>query len=48
MPSYRGHVLMDDRHTLIMDCHVTQGAGTGERGAAKAMAADIPGAHQKP
>jgi hypothetical protein len=46
-PSFRGHVLMDNRHALIVDCRVTQAVGTGERDAAKAMAADIPGAHQK-
>ena len=45
--SYRGHVLMDNRHALIVDCKVTQATGTGERGAAKTMAADRPGAHQK-
>jgi len=47
LPSYRGHVLMDNRHTLIVDCRVTQAVGTGERDAAKAMAAAIPGAHKK-
>jgi len=47
LPSYRGHVLMDNRHALIVDCKVTQAVGTGERDAAKAMAADIPGAHKK-
>lgn len=46
-PSYRGHVLMDNRYALIVDCKVTQATGTGERDAAKAMAADRPGAHQK-
>jgi hypothetical protein len=46
MPSYRGHVLMDNRHALIVDCRVSQAVGTGERDAAKAMAADIPGAHK--
>ena len=46
-PSYLGHVLMDNRHALIADCKVTQAVGTGERDAAKAMAAAIPGAHQK-
>ena len=46
-PSYRGHVLMDNRHALIVDCRLTQAVGTGERDAAKEMAADIPGAHQK-
>ena len=38
---------MGNRHALIVDCRVTQAVGTGERDAAKAMAADIPGAHQK-
>ena len=38
---------MDNRHALIVDCKVTQAVGTGERDAAKAMAADIPGAHKK-
>jgi len=38
---------MDNRHALIVDCRVTQAVGTGERDAAKAMAADIPGAHKK-
>ena len=47
LPSYRGHVLMDNRHALIVDCRVTQAVGTGERDAAKAIAADIPGAHKK-
>lgn len=46
-PSYRGHVLMNNRHALIVDWKVTQATGTGERDAAKAMAADRPGAHQK-
>jgi len=47
-PSYRGHVLMDNRHALIVDCRVTQATGHWENGdAAKAMAADIPGGHQK-
>jgi hypothetical protein len=27
LPSYRGHVLMDNRHSLIMDCQVTQAVG---------------------
>jgi hypothetical protein len=46
-PSYRGHVLMDNRHALIVDCTITKATGTGEMDAAKAMAADRPGAHQK-
>ena len=47
LPSYRGHVLMENRHALIVDCRVIQAVGTGERDAAKAMAAEIPGAHKK-
>ena len=46
-PSYRGHVLMDNRHALIVDCRVTQAVGTRERDATKAMAAATPGAHNK-
>ena len=38
---------MDNRHALIVDCKVTQATGTGERDAAKAMTADLAGAHQK-
>jgi hypothetical protein len=40
-------VLRDNRHALIIDCRVTQAVGKGERDAAKSMAADRPGAHQK-
>ena len=47
LPSYRGHVLMDNRHDLIVNCRLTQADGYGERDAAKAMAADLAGAHQK-
>jgi hypothetical protein len=38
---------MDNRHALIVDCRVTQATGTEERDAAKAKAAEIPGAHRK-
>lgn len=48
LPSSRGHVLMDNRQPLIIDCRVTQATGAGERDAAQEMAADRPGAHQKP
>ena len=47
LPSYRGDVLMDNRHDLIVNCRLTQADGYGERDAAKAMAADLAGAHQK-
>ncbi len=33
LPSYLGHVLMDNRHALIVDCRFTQATGTGERDA---------------
>jgi hypothetical protein len=45
--SYRGDVLMGNRHGLIADCRVTQATGTGERDAAKEMGVDLAGAHQK-
>ena len=38
---------MDNRHALVVDCRVTQADGYGERDAAKEMAADLPGRHQK-
>jgi hypothetical protein len=38
---------MDNRHAQIVDCRATQAVGTGERCAAKALAAEIPAAHQK-
>ncbi len=38
---------MDNRHDLIVDCLVAQATGTGERDAAKEMAADLTCAHQK-
>ena len=47
LPSYRGHVLMENRHALVVDCRVTKADGYGERDAAKEMAADRPGRHQK-
>jgi hypothetical protein len=45
--SYRGHVLMENRHALVVDCRVTLADGYGERDAAQEMAADCAGAHQK-
>ena len=38
---------MDNRYALIVGCKVTQATGTGERDAAKAIAAGLAGAHQK-
>ncbi|MFM7674471.1 MAG: IS5 family transposase [Synechococcus sp.] len=47
LPSYRAHMLMENRHDLVVDCRVTPADGYGEREAAKKMAADLPGSHQK-
>jgi transposase len=41
--SYRGHVLMENRHGLVVDAELTTATGTAERDAALAMAARIPG-----
>jgi IS5 family transposase len=40
---YVGHVLMENRHGLVVDTRVTQATGTAEREAALAMAEAIPG-----
>jgi hypothetical protein len=45
--SYRGHVLMENRHDLVVDFKLTAADGYGERDAAQEMASDRPGAHQK-
>jgi hypothetical protein len=45
--SDRGHVLMENRHDLVVDCRVTLADGFGERDAAKDMAADRPDARRK-
>lgn len=47
LPSYLGHVLMHNRHTLLVDCRMTQADGYGERMTAMEMASDLPGRHQK-
>jgi transposase len=41
--AYLGHVLMENRHGLVVDTRVTQATGTAEREAALAMAEAIPG-----
>jgi IS5 family transposase len=41
--AYLGHVLMENRHGLVVDTRVTQATGTAERDAAVAMAEAIPG-----
>jgi transposase len=44
--AYLGHVLMENRHGLVVDTRVTQAMGTAEREAALAMAEGIPGQHR--
>jgi transposase len=41
--AYLGHVLMENRHGLVVDTRVTHATGTAEREAALAMAEAIPG-----
>ena len=41
--SYLGHVLMENRHGLVVDTRLTGATGTAERDAALDMAARIPG-----
>ena len=44
--AYLGHVLMENRHALVVDTRLTQATGTAEREAALAMAAARPGTHR--
>ena len=44
--AYLGHVLMENRHGLVVDTRVTQATGTAEREAALVMAEGIPGQHR--
>jgi transposase len=39
---YMGHVVMENRHGLVVGCGVTQATGTAEREAAEALLAEIP------
>ena len=43
---YLGHVLMENRHGLVVDTQVTQATGTAEREAALAMVEATPGRHR--
>ena len=47
LPSYMGHVLMDNRSGLAIDTRLTPAAGNAERKAALEMLAAIPGTHRK-
>ena len=40
--SYQGHVLMENRHGLVVDARLTQADGYAERSAALAMLGDLP------
>lgn len=45
--SYCGHVLMDNRNGLVVNCVVTKADGRAERDAASDMAAALPGMEHK-
>ena len=44
--AYQGHVLMENRHGLVVRTSVTRASGTAEREAALALATALPGAHR--
>jgi transposase len=44
--AYLGHVLMENRHALVVDTRLTPATGTAEREAALAMVAARPGTHR--
>ena len=44
--AYLGHVLMENRHALVVDTRLTLATGTAEREAGLAMAAARPGNHR--
>jgi hypothetical protein len=41
--AYLGHVLMENRHALVVDTRLSLATGTAEREPAREMAADHPG-----
>lgn len=47
LPSYMGHVLMENRSKLAVDTRLTQATGKAEREAALDMLAALPGAQRK-
>ena len=47
LPSYMGHVLMDNRSKLAVDTRLTPANGTAERSAALEMLAALPGEQRK-
>ena len=44
---YQGHVLMENRHGLVVDTQVTEATGTAERETALTMAEALPGTPRK-
>ena len=44
--AYLGHVVMENRHALVVDTRLTLATGTAEREAALEMVADRPGNHR--
>jgi IS5 family transposase len=44
--AYLGHVLMENRHALVVDTRLTLATGTAEREAALEMVAERPGHHR--
>jgi transposase len=44
--AYLGHVMMENRHALVIDTRLTLATGTAEREAALEMVADRPGNHR--
>ena len=44
--AYTGHLLMENRHGLVVDARLTQATGTAEPEAALAMLAEVPGNRQ--
>jgi transposase len=44
--AYLGHVLMENRHALVVDTRLTLATGTAEREAALEMVGDCPGSHR--
>jgi len=47
LPSFMGHVLMDNHSKLAVDVRLTQASGNAEREAALDMLADLPGEQRK-
>jgi transposase len=44
--AFMGHLLMENRHRLVVGACLTQASGTAERDAAQALVAQIPGRHR--